>query len=161
MIRSKRKTGFTILELLIAMSIIAILSVSAVLYFRGSIVEVSAESTIKTFVADINSAKGRAMAGDRGMSWGVKVTAGINGGPGSWEFFATSTNGIISDPFVPEMHFLSSGLAWSSPSSGSRELLFEPLTGKTNHTFFDISYGQTMFKIVVSQNGEVVVSRVM
>lgn len=157
---SNIKSGFTILELLLSMAIIAILSVSAIVYFRGSIIEISLESTIKTFVASINTAKGRAMAGDRGMSWGVRAIAGINGSPGSFEFFATSTNNITSDPFVTEINLLPLGSKWSSPVTGNKEVLFEPLTGKTTNTVFDLSYDQTTYRIIVSQDGEVVVSKV-
>ena len=154
------QNGFTILELLISMAIISILSVSGIIYFRGSIVEVSAESTIKNFVSDINSARGRSMAGDRGMAFGVRAVTGIGSTQGSWEFFATTTN-VVEGIFPTEVHYLPSGSSWKDPSVGMKELLFNPLSGSTTSTIFDMAYSETLFRISVSRDGEVVVNRIL
>jgi prepilin-type N-terminal cleavage/methylation domain-containing protein len=146
--------GFTLLEVLLTMLIITILSVSAIGYYRSSIVEVAAETTIKSFVADINAARGRAMAGDRGMSWGVRAVA-----PGSWVLFASATPGVIAEDFVSEQQVLSSGLSWLNPSSGSREVLFAPITGLTNAATFSLGYDSVHFQIAVTSGGAISVTR--
>lgn len=151
--------GFTLLEVLLTFLIITILSVAAIGYYRSSIVEVAAETTIKSFVADINAARGRAMAGDRGMSWGVRAISGTLVSPGTWEFFATATPGIVAEDFPSETHALSSGLAWVDPSAGSREVLFSPIKGTTVPAMFTLGYDLVQFQILVNSVGSVSVIR--
>lgn len=151
--------GFTLLEVLLTFLIITILSVAAIGYYRSSIVEVAAETTIKSFVADISAARGRAMAGDRGMSWGVRAVVGPASTPDTWEFFATATPGVVADDFPNEVRALSSGLSWIDPSEGSRQVLFSPIQGITSPAVFTIGYDTVRFEISVSSVGAVSVIR--
>lgn len=158
MLHKKIQSGFTILELLLSMAIIAILGVSATLYFRGSIVEVSLESTIKNFVSDISSARGRSMAGDRGLSFGVRAIPGVGDNQGSWEFFSTTTN-TLTEVYEKKIEYLPYGVSWKDPLNNPKELAFTPLSGTTVDTVFEIVYGQTTFRIRVGSNGEITTTR--
>lgn len=159
MLHKKIQSGFTVLELLLGLAVIAILAVSATLYLRGSIVEVSLETTIKNFVSDINMARGRSMAGDRGLSYGVRAVSGTADTQGSWELFATNTSFIASDAFDKETEYLPSGVKWNVPSSGSMEVIFTPLSGYASNTSFEISYNQSVFKINITNKGEISTTR--
>lgn len=157
--KQNKQFGFTVLELLLSIAVIAVLSAATIGYYRGSIMEVSAESTIKTFVADLNSARGRAMAGDRGMSWGVRAIPKTAGLPDRWEFFGTSTSSVVPEPFVAEVKTLPTSLIWIDPSSSPKEVLFLPLKGTTSSTIFILGFDKNQFKINVSDMGEITVVR--
>ncbi|HXK37673.1 MAG TPA: prepilin-type N-terminal cleavage/methylation domain-containing protein [Candidatus Paceibacterota bacterium] len=148
--------GFTILEVLLVIAVIAILSAAGVSYFRSSIVEVAAGSTMKSFVADIEAARGRAIVGDRGMTWGVRAVPQNM----TWEFYATTTRDLSAEVFQTETHMLPFGVSWLDPSSNPKSIEFAPLTGSASTTTFVLGYGTTRLQAVVNENGAVVVTRV-
>ncbi len=155
-----RTTGMTILELLLSVAIILILSTATVGYFRGQIVEVSLESTVKTFVSDLNLAKMRAMTGDRGMDWGIRVISGYDDKSGMWELFATSSVNLSVEPFVNEVNVLSSGLSWADPITGTKEVVFKVLTGEVSAQQFILGFGNNKYQILVSADGEISSKRI-
>ncbi len=155
---TKTNKGMTILELLITIAIIAILSAVTINYFKGQIVEVSLNSTAKTFISDINTARQRAIAGDRGMDWGIRAISTTNNS-GTWEMFATSSLDLEVEPFVSETNILPSGLSWNDPSVGSKEILFKAILGSAPSTKFVLGFGTKKIEINISENGEVKATR--
>ena len=150
------KKGFTLLEVLLVIAILTILSAVGIGYFHSSIVEVAAGSTMKTFVADIDAARGRALVGDRGMTWGVLVDATAN----TWELYATTTRNYSADEFIPEIHPLPSGVVWIDPKSGTRSIEFLPLSGASITTSFTMGYGAVKLQAAVDGTGGVRVTRI-
>ena len=148
--------GFTLLEVLITIAVLAVLSAAGVGYFRSSIVEVAAGSTMKSFVADIEAARGRAMVGDRGMVWGVRAVPTS----GTWEFYATGTRSYAADVFTTEVRALPLGVFWVDPSTSTKSVEFAPVTGMTTTTTFILGYGAVQLQAAVDGGGGVQVTRV-
>lgn len=148
--------GFTLLEVLITIAVLAILSAAGIGYFRSSVMEVAAGSTIKTFVADIESARGRAIVGDRGMTWGVRALPASN----TWEFYATGTRSYSADVFVTETRTLPFGVVWIDPPTTSKSVEFTPITGMTTTTTFVLGYGTVKLQVVVDGVGGANITRI-
>jgi prepilin-type N-terminal cleavage/methylation domain-containing protein len=148
--------GYTLLEVLIAITVIAILSVAGIGYFRSSIVQVAAGSTMKSFVADIKAARGRAMAGDRGESWGVRAIPVTE----TWEFYATGTRSYAAEAFMTETRTLPVGVSWIDPSIIPKRIEFTPITGMTTTTTFILGYGTVRLQVVVDGAGGVMVTQI-
>lgn len=151
-----RIRGYTLLEVLIAIAVIAILSAAGIGYFRSSIVQVAAGSTMKSFVADIKAARGRAMAGDRGVAWGVRAIPTAQ----TWEFYATGTRSYSADTFMTETHTLPIGVSWIDPSIVPKSVEFAPITGMTTTTTFVLGYGAVQLQVVVDGGGGAVVTQI-
>lgn len=147
--------GLTILELLITIAVLALLATAGIGYYRSAALEVSSNSTLKMFVADIAAARLRAMAGDRGYSWGVRAHAT----DGTWEFFGTSTKDFGADQYMPDIRVLPTGMYWVDPASGVRDVTFAPIVGTTTPASFTLGVGNIRQRIDVDQNGSVVVTR--
>lgn len=148
--------GYTLLEVLIAIAVLTILSVAGIGYFRSSIIQVSAESTMKTFVADIMAARGRAMAGDRGASWGVRAVPTTE----TWEFYAIGTRDYAADVFATETRALPLGVSWVDPPITAKSVEFAPITGMTSTTAFVMGYGAVQLKVVIDGSGTAVVTQI-
>jgi prepilin-type N-terminal cleavage/methylation domain-containing protein len=148
--------GFTLLEVLMVIALLAVLSAAGIGYFRSSVIEVAAGSTMKSFVSDIEAARGRAMVGDRGMTWGVRAIPTTK----TWEFYATSTRDYAAETFVTETRALPFGVTWLDPSNTPKSVEFAPLSGSASTTTFVLGYGSVKLQAVVSENGAVVVTRI-
>ena len=153
--KNKFKKGFTILELVLAVIIIVILSSVTIVYFKGQITEIALESTSKVLVSDLNSAKQRAMSGDRGSVWGVRATVS---NPSTWIVFASSSSQNIN-PYFGNVNILSPGLSWYEPSVGVREISFKPITGETLGGVLILSYGNKKIQIEVSSSSAILMKR--
>lgn len=155
---NNQKLGLTIIELLLVIAVILVLSATTIGYYRGKIIEVSLESTTKTFISNIKSAKQRAMVGDKGSDWGVRVVVQDVNNSGSFELYSLKPS--LNTKEVVDKNNLSPGLSWVDPSSGEREIVFKAITGEASSTSFTLGYGNTKYKINISDNGEVVQSRI-
>lgn len=147
--------GFTLLEVLIVIAVLAILTAAGIGYFWSSIAEVSAGSTVKSFVADIEAAKGRAVVGDRGMSWGVRVIPLAR----TWEFYATSSRSYAADSFSSETRTLPFGVSWIDPVSVPRSVEFAPISGAATPAVFILGYGSVRYLVQVDAGGGVTAVR--
>ncbi len=148
--------AFTILEVLITLAVLTVLSAAGIMYFRSSIIEVAAGSAMQSFVADIEAARGRAIAGDRGMTWGVRALPAS----ASWEFYATGTRDYAAEPFSTETKTLPVGVSWIDPSSVPRSVEFAPLSGATASTTFTIGYSAVRLMVSIDDRGTPVITRV-
>lgn len=148
--------GFTLLEVLITIAVLAVLSAAGIGYFRSSVIEVAAGSTTRSFVADIEAARGRASVGDRGLTWGVRAIPAA----GTWEFYATGTRSYGGDVFTTETHVLPIGVVWVDPSTSPKSVEFAPLTGIATTTNFTLGYGAVLYQVTVDGVGGVHVLRI-
>lgn len=150
------KMGLTIIEIVLVIAIISILGAVTIGYFKGQISEVSLESTSKTILSDLNSAKQRAMAGDRGVAWGVRIK--VNN-PSTWMIFASSSQGDFEE-YVGDVNVLPPGLEWKDPITGTKEIYFNPISGESNGGQIILSYGNNSIQISVVKEGVISSKRI-
>lgn len=121
--------GFSLLELLIVIAIIAILGTVGSGYYRGFIKNVEIQSVSKTLAGDLRHMRSKAMIGEDGVKWGVHIV-NVSGGDQYYELFSTPTN--YAGGTVTATTTLSKGLSFSDPSAGaSKDIIFTKISGTT------------------------------
>jgi prepilin-type N-terminal cleavage/methylation domain-containing protein len=124
---SNRK-GFTLLEMLLALSVVAIIAGITIPGYRGFQARNDLDLTAQTFVYNLRRAKIHAQGMDRNGRWGVFLTT-------SSMVFFQGTNSTTRDTTLDETTDIPSTIT----VSGTLEVVFEKFTG------FPVSVGTTTF----------------
>jgi prepilin-type N-terminal cleavage/methylation domain-containing protein len=121
---TKNKAGFTLLELIITISLLAILAVVAAGSYIGYQRTFELESAARDIVDNLRDAQGRAMASENNLNWGIHFENNISGGPFYSRFSGSSY--ITSD----ETFYLPSSIQFNTPTTGnSLDIIFNKLKG--------------------------------
>lgn len=121
--------GFSLLELLIVIAIIAILGTVGSGYYRGFIKNVEIQSVSKTLAGDLRQVRSKSMIGEDGMKWGAHFV-NVGGGDQYYELFSTPTN--YAGGTVTATTTLSKGLSFSDPpADSSKDIIFTKISGTT------------------------------
>ncbi len=121
--------GFSLLELLIVLAIIAVLGTAGVGYYRGFVKSVELQSVTKTLASDLRQVRSKSMIGEGGVKWGAHFV-NVSGGDQYYELFSTPTN--YAGGTVTATTTLSRGLVFSDPSAGtSKDIIFTKISGTT------------------------------
>ncbi len=144
-----QQKGFSLLELLLVTSIIALLGAAGVGSYRGLVKNVEVQSVAKTLASDLRQMRSKSMAGEGSVKWGVHII-NVNGGEQSYELFSTPTNYPAGTVVVKTI--LSPGLMFSDPAAGiSKDIIFSKISGTTTPaTVSIISEGVTQTLTVSS-----------
>lgn len=151
------KNGFTVIELILGIAVMAILSVTAIVYMRSAITSVSSDAAVRDLTVAIRGARGHAVAGDLGAAWGVRTVHGA-GGVDRFEIFATTTGSTMSaSSSLPgnEVHQLLPGANWGE--GVDRSIIFYPATSTTTPATFLIKYSGGTAQIVVNESGDITI----
>lgn len=117
---SLKKTGFTLIEMLIVISLVAIISTLAYVSVGGTIREAALDNSYATVITALESARNRAMQGVGDGSGGQTVTVSGDGRSVTTE----STTVQLS----PNVSILENGTS----------ITFDRITGRTSATTFTI-----------------------
>lgn len=126
--------GFTLLEMLIVISVLAILSVSGIGYYRNYAKNIAIDATRDEMIftlkeARAKSALGDAGAGDVSLAWGVHL---INATEDYYELYATPTTYSDGAMSVKRTISLDTGVVFTDPTEGAtKDILFQKITGST------------------------------
>lgn len=133
--------GFSLLELIIVIAIIAILGTAGVGYYRGFVKEVELRSASKALASDLAYMRSKAMIGEDSVKWGIHLV-NTSGGDQYYELFSTPTN--YAGGTVTATTTLFGGLVFSDPSAGaSKDIIFTKISGTTTPaTIVILSEGQ-------------------
>ena len=105
--------GFTLLELMIAIAILAVISMIAAANFAGVFRSVSLTSLQKGIVTDTREAQAQAISGEYAMKWGVHF---VNGATQYYEVFRTPTNYADVGTVVARTVNLTGGVTFTAVS---------------------------------------------
>lgn len=145
--------GFSLLELLIVVAIIALLGSVGAGYYRGFVKNVEVESVSKILAGDLRLMRSKSMAGEEQASWGVHLVNTSNGAQ-YYELFSTPADypsaTIVSTITLPV------GIVFSDPISGSsKDVIFTKISGTTTPaTISTVSEGVTK-NITISSIGAI------
>src|SRR5437867_112262 len=91
-ISHRHNGGFTILEILIVIGIVAILSVSGLGYYRNALKSIELDSAAKAIIETLRDARSRASLGQGGYKWGVVFINSSTTNTYYYELFSTPTD---------------------------------------------------------------------
>lgn len=147
------KKGFSLLELLLVVAILAIAAVMSVGYYRNYVKSVELESAAKLIAADLRTARSKAMLGDGSLKWGVNF---VNSSTDYHELFSTPTDYQNASTSVQTTTYLLSGINFTVPPSASAtNVIFNKITGAAASTSVTISFENNSQNINVSANGTI------
>jgi len=150
----RNKNGFSLIELIISIGILAFVAASAIVIFQNQLIgNLGSDAQI---VADrLEDARARAVAGVNGTSWGIHFDN--NTTTPYYALFRGSSYTAASSTY-----FLSGLVAFSAPAQGTTaDVIFTKLTGNTAGTTTIIltlaSNASSTKSIIVSPQGSITV----
>jgi prepilin-type N-terminal cleavage/methylation domain-containing protein len=142
--------GFTLLEILLVVSILAIVTTVGIGVYRNLAKRVEFEDAKAVFISDMKHARAAAMSGESGLSWGIHVE---NGADDTYAIFSglSYASGTIDSTMT-----LPVGVTWVSPSEGtSTDIVFSRVTGTTTAATVTMASGDTLQTITITAVGHV------
>lgn len=150
-VKCRKSQGFSLLEVLIVIGIIAILSVIGTGYYRGFFKNVELDLSAKTIISDLRQARAKAMAGEDGLKWGIHF---INGASDSYELFSTAAD--YAAGAVKTTTFLQGTVIFTNPAEAAvLDIIFEKITGTTAASAVTISSEGDTKTITITSQGNV------
>jgi len=123
------KSGFTLLELLLALGVIAGLAAIAAVIYLGAYRQAMLDSAGQEMMVYLRFAQQRSISQEEGIGWGVHFENPSSGNP----FFALFTGNPYNQNNIRERIFLPPQLKYLVPDSGqSIDVMFDKLTGIPN-----------------------------
>lgn len=121
--------GFSTLEALLVISIMAILSVLGIGAYRSYVKNVELDSTAKTITSDLKEARSKAMTGQDNLKWGIRFS---NSSDDYYELFSTPTGYSSPSTTTSTVTYLSGTITFTAPSEGTTtDVIFTKITGTT------------------------------
>lgn len=125
-----QKSGFTLLEVILTLAILAVISVISFSYLGGFKSGADLEETANQVVGKLREAQQKSMAGEDNKKWGVHFDNA--GADPFYEIFST-TNSYASGSTIVEKIYLSNlapDAIFDTPSAGqSIDIIFSKITG--------------------------------
>lgn len=151
-IYQRSRNGFTLIELIVVMSILGVLTVTGVATYRLLFVKTDLQQIAQEVATDISDTRLESIAARNQRAYGVHF------GTSSYEIFYNT----YSASNVLESHSLPANVTFSTvalPNPGNDEVLFDKLTGKTfNSGTIILSHNGEFYRIVINPYGIVSVS---
>ena len=121
--------GFSLLEILMVISIVAILGTAGVGYYRNFAKNVEVKNFSKSLVSDLKYARSLSISGENSLKWGVHA---VNGSDDYYELFSTPTTYADAGKSVTSTTTLPKSVSWTSPAeSASKDIIFTRISGTT------------------------------
>ncbi len=144
--------GFTFLELMIVISIVAIIGASGVAFYSNYNKTVELNSVVSTIVSDLKQSQAKAMSGVGGLKWGIHF---VNGSNDYYELFSTATDYSASTKV--STIYLPSVVVFTDPAT-TRDVIFDKISGGTTGTSIIVNSSGVSKTISVSSVGSISVN---
>jgi prepilin-type N-terminal cleavage/methylation domain-containing protein len=143
--------GFSLLELLLVVAVLAILGSVGSAYYFNVIKNIEMNTTAAGVISDLNHAQSSAMAGEGGVRWGVHF---VNGTDDLYQLFSTPTDFASASTTIASVVYLPQQVVFSDPVEGSvRDVLFERIAGITASTTITLASSDSTRIITVPAIG--------
>lgn len=135
-------TGFSLLELMLVVAILAILGTAGFGMYHNFVKNVELSSMTQTIRTDLKSARSKAQAGNENYRWGIHF---VNGTNDYYEVFSTPTNYADVGKEVRETIYLRGGVKFSDPmEDNNKDVIFARISGTTTAATVAVTFsGQT------------------
>jgi prepilin-type N-terminal cleavage/methylation domain-containing protein len=127
----ERLRGFTLLEVLIVVAVLAILSAISTPIFRGFLKKNELDSVTQGIVYDLKRARANAMSGENGLKWGIRFNSATN----SYYYQVFSSPGLFSNAStsIESTIYLPKQIIFSEPAgSSTKDIIFERISGSVS-----------------------------
>lgn len=111
-----KRSGFTLLEVILVVGIIAIVGVAGLAFYRNFAKGNALEMAAKTIISDLVNARAKAMAGEDGVKWGIHF---VNGVDDYYELFSTPSDYSSPSKQIVETKYLPGQIVFTNPGEGS------------------------------------------
>ncbi|HBB57012.1 TPA: hypothetical protein DEW47_04055 [Patescibacteria group bacterium] len=123
--------GFTLLELVIVIGILAVIAAVSSPLLRGIIKKIEVDSSSQSIVAFLKEARTNAMTGMSGRKWGVHFVNGVN--DDYYEVFSTPTGYNDAEKTINSIAYLPQGIYFTDPVA-TADIIFGKIAGTTTAT---------------------------
>lgn len=124
--------GFSLLETLIVIAILAVLAAISSGIYWGFIKKTELDSTAKTIIFDLKNVRAKSMAGESGLKWGARF---VNAVDDYYETFSTPTTYESASTTIEATVYLPSGVSFTNPvPSSSSTIIFNKIRGTIGAT---------------------------
>jgi prepilin-type N-terminal cleavage/methylation domain-containing protein len=121
-----KQNGFTLLELLLVITVVVVLSAGAVANFRNSTRSTGLDGLNKTIISDLRAARERAIDGENFLHWGIH----FDGTNNNYQLFSTPTNYSDAGKTIVGTTYLTSGMTFTAPATGNiTDVIFNRISG--------------------------------
>lgn len=145
--------GFTLLELLLVIGIIAVMAATGNGYYRNYVKNVEFDTVAKNALFDLKNAQSKAMSGEEDVKWGIHF---VNGSDDYYELFLTPT--IYSDPARSTRFnvYLPGTITFSNPAEGfNTDIIFDKISGSATSSSVSFVFEGATKTITVTSQGTI------
>jgi len=147
------KKGFTLLELLIVIAILAIISTIGAGFYINYNKNIEINSVSKNIVSDLKQAQSRSMSGSGDFKWGIHF---VNGSEDYYELFSTPTDYNSGLKVISSKYYLSNGINFSVPvPDSSIDVIFDKINGGTINSSIVLESSDLTKTISISSIGNI------
>jgi prepilin-type N-terminal cleavage/methylation domain-containing protein len=147
------RRGFTLLEVLLVVSLLAMIAGFSVASYRNYGKTVEIDAVAKNIIYDLRQARSRAAAGEDRRNWGAHFA---NGAQDYYELFSTPTNYLDVSKTVISAIYLPATVHFITPAeSANLDLIFSSIAGETTADFLTINSEDNTRTINVTASGAI------
>lgn len=150
----KAKSGFSLIEVIIVIGILAVLTAGSIGIYSNYSKNVELDTSANSIISDLKSAQSKAINGEESLKWGIRF---INGTDDYYEIFSTSDSYTVGVSPEKKTVYLVKGVTFSDPSEGtSKDIIYDKIRGTiTSDTTVKITSGGTEKTINITALGNI------
>lgn len=123
------RSGFTLLEIVITVAILAILVAAASPVLRGVVRKGEIDSFSQNIIFDLKQARARSMSGDGGLKWGLHLVS-VTSTRSFYQVFSSPSNYNDQSSTVQSATYLPLLIHFTSPApSSTQDIIFDKIRG--------------------------------
>ncbi|MEK7103037.1 MAG: type II secretion system protein [Patescibacteria group bacterium] len=147
------KRGFTLLELMVVLGVMAVLLAATAGYYRGFSTNVELDAATRVLRADLRDVSSRATTGQDTRKWGLHL---VNGATQYYELFSTPSNYADGAKVVYTTTRLPGNVVFTAPApSSTLDVVFDRITGATSVATITLALEGKSSTITVSALGTI------
>lgn len=152
-VSSSTKRGFSLLEILLVLGIIAVLGSTSIGIYRNFVKNVELKTVTQGIRADLKTARSKAQAGEENYKWGIRFA---NSTQDYYEVFSTPTDYADAGKQIRETIYLRGGVTFSNPTeSNNKDVIFARISGTTTEATITAIFDGQAESVSVGATGAV------